>query len=201
MAAPAVMSGLPPPGGGKKKEVTSAMYCGCNPIALSSQAQIARALHTLMLQKAYGEITVSELCRESGVSRQTFYSLFSSMENVVVFTLQEKACRLPRETDAASSLEQLCGCYSRYICENRDYLRLLVESRVAYLLYDSIYQSLLCCPEHGAEAPGRQRQYSAHFLAGALTGVVQQYCAEDPPDSADALCQILLDLFRGGSFR
>ena len=176
------------------------MYCGCNPIALSSQAQISETLTRLMLRKSYSEISVSELCRESGISRQTFYSLFSSMENVVVFTLQAKACSLPRETETVSSLEQLCICYSRYICENRDYLKMLVDNRVAYLLYDSICESLMCCQKHTMDTPRREHPYTVHFLAGALTGIVQQYCAAEPPDSADTLCGILHDLFSGKMF-
>lgn len=177
------------------------MYCGCNPTALSSQTQISEALTRLLAEKSYTKITVSELCRASGVSRQTFYSLFSSMENVVVFTLQEKACRLPRETETLSSLEQLCKSYSAYICENRDYLKMLVDNKVAYLLYDSIRASLLCCRAQSADASRREAQYTSHFLAGALTGVVQQYCAEDPPPSADVLDRMLHDLFSGVLFR
>ena len=58
------------------------MYCGCNPTALASQLQISEALVRLMERKGYSEITVSELCRESGISRQTFYTLFHAKENV-----------------------------------------------------------------------------------------------------------------------
>lgn len=177
------------------------MYCGCNPIALTSQAQISDALIRLMNLKPYSSITVSELCRESGVSRPTFYSLFNSMENVVVFTLQAKACRLPHVSDSVSTLEQLCGCYSRYICDNRELLKTLVENKVGYLLYDSIYDSLLCCQEHGNASPQMERQYAAHFLAGALTGVVRQYCSAEPPASVDILHQILYDLLNGNFFR
>ncbi len=174
------------------------MYCGCNPIALASQMQISRALIRLMEQKAFGSITVSELCRESGISRQTFYSLFSSMENVVVFTLQERVCALPHGSGAAPSLEQLCRCYSRYITGNRAFLKLLVENDVGYLLYNSVYDSLLCCQK--AERTPEQR-YAAHFLAGGLTGVVRQYCTEDPPASEDALFRLLYGLLSGVYFR
>ena len=176
------------------------MYCGCNPIALSSQAQISEALIRLMQHKSYAAITVSELCRCSGVSRQTYYSLFSSMENVVVFTLQSKGCHLPHDANAASSLKQFCQCYSHYICENRALLKLLVENNVAYLLYNSIYDSLLGCGNAPAEPPGVERQYAAHFLAGALTGVVRQYCASEPPAPAESLAAILYDLMNGSCF-
>ena len=64
------------------------MYCGTNKTALQSQRQIAEAMMALIQQKPYAQITVSELCKAAGISRQTFYTLFTSRENVMVFTLQ-----------------------------------------------------------------------------------------------------------------
>ena len=63
------------------------MYCGNNKVALSSQRQIAQALMQLIDEKPYQDITISELCKTAGISRQTFYTLFTSRENVVTFTL------------------------------------------------------------------------------------------------------------------
>ena len=171
------------------------MYCGCNPTALSSQMQISDALTRLMLEKPFASVSVSELCRAAGVSRPTFYSLFNCMENVVLFTLREKACELPRET-TGSSLEQLCRCYSRYIVANRSLLKLLVENNVGYLLYNSIYESVLCCGG-GTGTSELKRQYAAHFIAGGITGVVRQYCSGEPPVSGDTLFAIMLELFSG----
>ena len=171
------------------------MYCGCNPTARSSQLQISRALIDLMLEKPFASVSVSELCRAAGVSRPTFYSLFSSMENVVLFTLQEKTCQLPRET-GGSSLEQLCRCYSRYISSNRALLKLLVENGVGYLLYNSIYDSLIYCPDC-LRGPEPRRQYAAHFIAGGITGVVRQYCSSEPPAPPETLYDILTELLSG----
>ena len=53
------------------------MYCGKNKTALGSQQQIAKTLLLLLSEKSYQDISMSELCREAGISRQTFYSLFS----------------------------------------------------------------------------------------------------------------------------
>jgi AcrR family transcriptional regulator len=174
------------------------MYCGCNPTALSSQLQISEALVRLMEKKLYSEITVSELCRESGISRQTFYTLFHAKENVVVFTLQKKACELPREPETDASLEQLCRCYSRYICANREFLQLLIESNATHLLYDSIRDSLMCCPEQTLQP---QWQYAASYLAGGLTGIMRQCCLTEPAISADALYGILYELMSGAMWK
>ena len=173
------------------------MYCGCNPTALSSQLQISRALMHLMLEKPYSTVSVSELCRAAGVSRPTFYALFSSMENVVLFTLQERACQLPPVT-GESPLEHLCRGYSLYISDNRDYLRLLARNDVGYLLYDSIYESLIACSEC---LRGPDRQYAANFIAGGVTGVIREYCAAEPPPDQETLFRILMSLFSGAFWK
>ncbi|MBQ9685364.1 MAG: TetR/AcrR family transcriptional regulator [Oscillospiraceae bacterium] len=176
------------------------MYCGSNPTALASQIQISEALIRLMEAGPYSQISVTALCKEAGISRQTFYSLFSSMENVVLFTLQEKVCQLPHEETAHFSLEGLSRIYSRYICSNRAFLKLLVENEIVYLLYNSVYASFSGCCECLGAMPERERQYAAHFLAGGLTGVVREYCDSEPPASADALYDMLLRLFSGRIF-
>ena len=177
------------------------MYCGCNPTALSSQKQISDTLIRLMGEKAYSSITVCELCREAGISRQTFYSLFRSIENVVLFTLRQKACDFPNQSDVTGSPELLCRCYSRYICSNRSLLSLLVENDIVWMLYDSIYESLLCCQRQSPEMADSVFPYAAHFLAGGLTGLVRQYCTERTAVSNDALYDVLHDLVTGAYFR
>ena len=64
------------------------MYCGSNKTALMSQELISRAMMRLIQEKPFTQISVSELCKTAGISRQTFYSLFTSRENVMVFALQ-----------------------------------------------------------------------------------------------------------------
>jgi len=49
------------------------MYQGKNPTALTSQKLLLDALNELLAEKEFKDISVSELCSRSGVSRQTFY--------------------------------------------------------------------------------------------------------------------------------
>ena len=66
------------------------MYCGCNKTALASQRQIAAAMLELLREKPFDQISVCEISKASGISRQTFYTLFSSREEVISFILREK---------------------------------------------------------------------------------------------------------------
>ena len=175
------------------------MYCGNNKTALASQQQIAAALMQLMRGKPFSAISISELCKQSGVSRQTFYTLFRSKENVVLYTLQEKYCFLPAHTSSSSSLRQLCAGYSDYIFDNQAFLKLLVDNDIVYLLYDSIYSSFMdCCCSLISSAP--DRSYAAHFLAGGLTGIVKNFCLEDCCLEKPELERILNNLFSGSLF-
>ena len=85
------------------------MYCGSNKTAMASQRQIAEAMMRLIQEKPYAQITISELCKSAGISRQTFYTLFSSRENVVTFTLQAQYCYAPELPQFKTEQEQFIG--------------------------------------------------------------------------------------------
>ena len=60
------------------------MYRGNNKVAMASQQRIRKALLALLEREDFDSISTSALCREAAVSRQTFYNLYSSKEDVVV---------------------------------------------------------------------------------------------------------------------
>lgn len=89
------------------------MYEGCNKTALTSQSAIAGALLSLMEEKPYSRISVSEICKCAGVSRQTFYTLFSSKENIVLYVLHKRHTFHPgRTSDSDSAAGSGSSCMS-----------------------------------------------------------------------------------------
>ena len=180
------------------------MYEGSNKTALTSQSAIADALLSLMKEKSYARISVSEICKCAGVSRQTFYTLFESKDNVIAFELQRKYCFNPEGHESCStslSLKDLCHAYSFYITDRRDILSLLVRNDILYLLQDSLYNSILGCSCCLPECPGQDRIYAADFLAGGLTGVARNYVLQGNSSSREHLEGILYSLFSGSFFQ
>ena len=173
------------------------MYCGSNKKARSSQQQIAGAMMALIQQKPYAQISVSELCREAGVSRQTFYSLFSSRENVVTFALEEQYGCVPEPEARSDSLEALCQGCSEYIRRNSAFIKLLAENNIDHLLYDSIFNALERCDRFLKDAPACARRCAVSFYAGGLSHVARQYAREGCAATTDELTRMLLALFRG----
>ncbi len=171
------------------------MYCGKNKTALTSLDQIAEALIDLLRRKGFDRISVSELCRESGISRQTFYNLYQSKENVMIYVLQDKYCSIP-DTEDDDPLMLICREYAQYIYDNRELLSLLTRNQIIYLLYDSICDSLnSCCSFTGACSARGLPLFSTGFFAGAITGFVIAYCNQQDPMSCSELQDSLYQLF------
>lgn len=177
------------------------MYCGCNEIAQSSQARIARALIALLERKPFSAVTISELCRDAGVSRPTFYSLFGSMEDVVRYVLQEGYCYKPAaDLPEDHGLEAFCRGYSGYIAANREFLALLMRNGLFHVLYRTLEESLTDCGCFLAGADPALRRYAAHFTAGGLAGFIHN-CTEGEDCSEERMSAVLQKLFSGEFFR
>ena len=182
------------------------MYCGNNKTALQSQRQVAEAMMRLIREKPYAQITISELCKIAGVSRQTFYSLFTSRENVMIFTLQAEACDAPEISlpesccDRSSALRWICRGYSEYLLRNRQLIKLLVDNHIDYLLYDSFFEAMDGCECFLARTDPCVRRYAASFYAGGIACVAKRYAQEGCVTSADALEELLMTLLSGALF-
>ena len=161
----------------------------------------------LLREKPFSQITISELCKLAGISRQTFYSLFSSREDVMVFTLQAQYCEdlsldVPDQPAGPDeTLRWLCRSYSAYILRHQALIRLLVENRIDHLLYDSLFDALTRCDCLLQRADPCTRRYAASFFAGGVTCVARCYAEEGCSSSESQLESLLETLLSGRLFR
>lgn len=182
------------------------MYCGNNKTALMSQEQISQAMMRLIRQKPYAQISVSELCKAAGISRQTFYSLFTSRENVMIFTLQAQCgCQEAEEkrrpvSSPGESLREICRGTSEYLYRNRDLIRILTDNHIDYLLYDTFHELLSQADCLWGRMDECTRSYASSFYAGGVSCVARQYAREGCAASPQQLEELLIRLFSGSLF-
>lgn len=178
------------------------MYCGTNKTALASQEQISNALYALMKEKSYSEISISELCRKAHISRQTFYTLYQSKENIIIKYLQANIYTPNADLSAGQDgptfkLEDFCLQFSRYLISNKEFLTLLVNNGILHLLFESMYQSMLACDFFLNYLNEKERRYIAAFIASGFSGIGQVYIEQGAVDSEEFLKEQIGSLFRG----
>ncbi len=170
------------------------MYCGCNKTALSSQKRIADAFLTLLKEEPYHKISISNICSTASVSRQTFYSLFASKENIVAFILSNDYSYEPGEQckcDGELTREELSHELSEYIIKKSDFILLLEKNNIIYLMQSCLYDSFACLCKN--EKKDIFEQLDIDLAASCLTTIAKYYVTNRDDISSSRLEKVIYD--------
>lgn len=179
------------------------MYCGNNKTALSSQRQIAKALLDLLDEQPYGAISVSAICKQADVSRQTFYSLFQSKENVITFSLRNDCCYsgMVSEESCRYTFQQMCGGFSQYIVSHAGILEVLSRHDLMPLLRRVLQEDFSLCLTAEGRCCQALQPYLIDYLAAGITSIAETYVRTGEAASQEALEGIIYMLLRGEFYK
>ncbi|MGM9662555.1 MAG: TetR/AcrR family transcriptional regulator [Oscillospiraceae bacterium] len=149
------------------------MYQGSNPIAKRSQDWLAEALLELLKTKAYAQISIKDICGKAGLSRQTFYQMFDSKEEVARYAVryrQSPALLRPGASpDTARELKQVARQFARAVRSNQETIQLYRKNNLQYLLYEEISRTLASAELRFGRKPEAHIEPLANaFFTGAL---------------------------------
>ena len=151
------------------------MYTGTNPSALRSREWLANALLTLLKSQKYEEITIKEICREADLSRQTFYQIFDSRNEVVeyIFLRLFSEFRGDCGNFEGLSLGELSLRFFTFFQKHSAFIRVMTSNNMSYLLEREferflpqieLFRSINETEEHP--------DYSVCYIAGALCQIL-----------------------------
>mgnify|MGYP002624524485 CR=1 FL=1 len=176
------------------------MYEGNNKVALLSQQLIADALLKLLESNTYTSISISDICKEASVSRQTFYSLFGTKDSVMIYQLSNSCCYTPehkKQECRKTGFREFCREYSQYIIRNRHTIELLVRNDMIHFLYDMQYQAFMECEHFIHDIYGDDRQFLIDFIAGGMSSIAKNYILTDSSADEEFLADLMFRLFSG----
>lgn len=176
------------------------MYTGDNKTAQLSQQMIADAMLQLLETQSFSEISISALCKAAQVSRQTFYSLFGTKENVLLYELQNSCCfEAEKQKSACRSADfrMFCQGYSRYIIAKRNILEILVKNEMMHCLYDVQYESFMECEHFLHGVTGEDRLYLVDFIASGMNSIARNYVLTGCHADEAFLERLMFRLFGG----
>lgn len=175
------------------------MYTGNNKIALQSQEMITQAFIQLLKEKPFNKISISELCNKAMVSRQTFYSLFDSKENILYYEYQKYCLNLSTHFDDENNLTipKLVHIFIEYISQHNDFFSILVDNNLTEILNNGLKKALLSCEKILLTNENLKNEYAIAFICGALVEITKKYIKNGQIDDLNTIEDLLIELFEG----
>lgn len=180
------------------------MYHGSNPTALQSQRMITEALFTLLKEKELSKINIKELCAKAMISRQTFYSLFGSKEEVVGLCFdilfQNYVERFIKGKEKFTT-KDFCDSTITYLLEQKGLLELVVNNNLDYVVKEKMEGYLSELGDMFHIPIQENRDYVIAFLSGAFMSMISRMVKKKDFEDASKISNLMEDVITGKYFR
>ncbi len=158
------------------------MYTGYHTKAIESQRLLVNALLECLETDELHSVPIKDICAKANLTRQTFYSLFSTKENALLFHLRyDCAFTLDKigENKKFVTVEDIAKKFSSYYIENKNFLNILNKNNLHYFIYDHLFQSIYNCRLPISNSDACDREFLSAYLAGAFVGTIIKYVEKD----------------------
>lgn len=160
--------------------------------------KIIVAFFQLLEKKHFSEITVTEIVKEAGVARATYYRNFDIKEDIVDAYMEELHQALsffPVAQDFSQpkfSFENLTARLE-YIASQKKYIFLLCKNGFSAFLQDETnwFAEVILgdMPNHSVE------RYNIYLISGAMLNLILQWVKNDCKESPEEIAYLILRWF------
>lgn len=174
------------------------MYRQCTTKKTAQQQKIFyEALYEMMQVHLYRDITITDLCNHAGLSRNIFYRLFDSKDDVLYTVIDSHFFECSTEIHADSIEENMKKFFS-YWKSQKDFLDILEKNKLESLL--PIRAVLCCCRMDFGMLKfitPDWNEYNIEILAfyiNGFIGLLFQWYHNDFSRTVDEMCEIALQI-------
>jgi len=165
---------------------------------LHSAEQLLSALVTLMDKKDFSEITVSDLQKESGVSRATFYRLFDNPQDVLDYKCRSLAVEIAEKYSRLSEdkKESFLLFTLRYWLEQHAFLEAVFKCGRGDILQNALFENydfLRSNFHFESIIPIEMMDYLDSASMGILSSILLTWVKHGKKETAEEL----IEIFRG----
>lgn len=140
-----------------------------NPANLFVRDCITKALFKLMKSENYQDITVSALVKTAGVSRNSFYRNYQSIEDILRQYLEEQTSRWWNKYIANPTPDIIAETFQHFLSMQEEIL-LLYKAGLSHLLMEHI----VICGKKSLTGEVSS-VYQTAFMSGGLCGLTNQW--------------------------
>ncbi|RRK09205.1 TetR/AcrR family transcriptional regulator [Lactiplantibacillus garii] len=168
--------------------------------AKKSAKLIIAAMDTCLVGQDFEELTITEICQVSTVSRATFYRLFDSLQDVIDYKCELFAENFSKTVRGTTSLKDLQIAFFTEWMSNIKLFKLVVSLKRTDIIYEC-HRKQLVEIGNGFVNYGSDITLSDHHIAiltstmiGTLLVWYNHGCQESPQQLVTSLNQVLRDI-------
>ncbi|MBT9171990.1 MAG: HTH-type dhaKLM operon transcriptional activator DhaS [Syntrophomonadaceae bacterium] len=166
-----------------------------NAVAIRTQKAIAEAFLSLIQERAYEKISVTDICRRADVVRKTFYNHFHAKDDVVYYLINNIFHEMESKMDLKNmSVQQILLIAFRFVMENREALLLFYnrglirfahQSISAYITNDHILTKL-----DNRTIDARAYKYIAAQIPAVLISIIETWIENGFAEPVEFLAEL-----------
>ena len=175
------------------------------PINMNSKRSINLIVDTmlsLLSDKMFSDITISELTKEAGIVRNTFYAHFECKDDVLTYYMYDifrKRIQLALMEKEINELD-LVLLYFEIWADNLEFLNMLKRNQLLHLLSQFGDQFNLICEEFEifdyCDLSKEAEKYVDTLYADALASIVKRWMKTSQKETPIQLSKIFWEFFR-----
>lgn len=180
------------------------MYTGSNPSALRSRKWLHDALLQLLKIKKYHQISIKDICTQADLSRQTFYQIFHSKDEImeyhfsILFAEFIKCCEQYQDI----TIYNISHCFFDFFYTHQEFIKILIENNLTSLLefqFEYYLQKIEFFRRY--EAGEENTDYTVSFISGALTQMLIHWFQKDFDLNVEQISRITQHTLTGMVFQ
>lgn len=172
-----------------------------------TKCMIAQGVKQLLRTTDYEDLSVGEIAKHCGISRNTFYYHFKDKYDVITWIFYTEITPIMGDSDRIDNWGEGLLALCRYMQENKDfYIKVLqVQGQNSFSeclmdFYANLVGNLLLNAKADQVLDPRQIRITSNFYAFGLTGVVSNWAKSGMKAQPEPVIRMLQDLLSGEIF-
>lgn len=173
-----------------------------NSQAIESRNRVSDALLALMKQYPYKSITITQICQEAQIVRQTYYRNFDTKDDILKFHLDTMVEQFFTDYyQADDAYVQLKNFFS-YMLQHSDFLLSTSENSLFYMINETIQLNIkkfLNLQQLATIGDPRFKSYVTGFISSTICSLLSLWVDSGFTETPEILAQLAQRFLRGVS--
>lgn len=174
---------------------------------IKTKRQLKQAFLQLIQEKSLEDITVTELCTQSGITRKTFYLHFENlpcyfqqfMEQLLI-ELEKSILSSTKERETAGhQLEPKMIYLFQHVYDNKAFYHFIFNNKSQFTYYEMLFSRIKQLVRQAAQTYPNEKtlnDFEISYQASAILGMLMEWYYQDFFQSVDEMNELFIGALR-----